>query len=215
MPRDLAAGFNTELVANPVRLRWFIEAEFRTGWLRLWTGYGEITWSGRVWNGANPGASGVLQFEAIEETTGMEATGLRAILTGIESTLLAKCLDELRVGRKCRIYLGAVDSAGAIVDAPYNSFSGTMDAGKINEGGDTSTITITAENDLIRLARPKLRLLTLADQQTDFSTDTFFRHANSASVWKGVWGNLKIGGPPVIGGGGGDDYIDPNPIPVL
>lgn len=204
--RTLSSRTLAEVRAASKRPVFFIEAEFRTALVRFWTGSGKITWKGQEWSGPTGARSGsVLSMEAITETAGVEASGLKFVLSGVSLDLLTYALDEISIGKRCRVWLGFVDAAGALVDDPAPAFKGWMDASRITEEGGAGQITLTVENELRRLQIPVLRLLTAEDQKTDFPLDTAFRFMDAAANWKGKWGERQIAGPSVGGGGGRRD----------
>ena len=199
--RLIGAGNRAALLGVELRPALFIEAEFRTAFLRLWTGSGKITWKGQEWSapsGAREGA--VLSMETVTESSGVEATGLKFVLTGLPADLLGYCLDELRISKKCRVWLGFLDSAGALLDDPTPLFEGWMDASEIEESAESPRITVFAETELRRLKIPSRRMLTAEDQKIDFPLDTAFRWMPSVQNFKGNWGAQQIAGS---GGGAG------------
>jgi hypothetical protein len=214
--RELFSGTRVEVRAAAKRPAWFVEAEFRTVTLRMWSGMGTIQWNGQTWYGpgtapvAAPGGitgSAFVEIERVTETTGVEATGLKIHVSQFPSALLRYCVDELKVGKQFNIWLGFLDLAGTtLVDEPVPWFSGWMDAADVNQAPDKARITLTIENEMRRLQIPLRRLVTVEDQHSDFPTDNMFKYVAGLKNWKGTWGARQISG-------GG--YSSPEPHPPV
>jgi hypothetical protein len=63
----------------------------------------------------------------------------------------------------------------------------------VQDEGDTATISISCENDLIRLAQASMRRYTNDDQAILYPTDTGFQYVPAVQAWNGSWGG-KNGG---------------------
>jgi len=177
----------------------FIEAEFRTAFFRMWTGSGQVTWRGQEWSGPTGASNGsILSIEAIRETGAVEATGLKFVLSAVPADLLGYCIDELKGFKPCRIWVGYVNDAGALVDDPAQCFQGRMDASSIaeNPAEGLGRITVTVESDARRLQQALNRLLTHEDQQIDFPGDTGLKNMSAAANWKGKWGQNAVSSTP-------------------
>lgn len=147
MPRGLTAGMLTEVAATLKRPRWFADLEFTSGHLYVWTGFQPITWDGHTW--APVGNAGGLG--PIRNGSEVRADGITLSLSGISSDYLALALGDVRQGKAAKVYLGMVDTAGAIVTDPVLIFSGHMDVPTIEETGETAVITISAESRIARI----------------------------------------------------------------
>ncbi len=198
MSRDLTSGTLAELGKSQVFPVVFAEAEFSTGTLRLWTGADSISFLGETWIGAGQ----LLNIEPAKETIRVNATGLRLSLSGIDSANIANALVNARQNKPVNCYLGFMDSSGNLIVDPFKFFSGLVDILTIEEDGDTSVITLQAENRLISLNRAKIRRYTDEDQKTgivgfDWSADEGFRHVVEIQEWAGLWGVPFPPPPPV------------------
>lgn len=168
MARDLNASLANAVIDTVVAPAFFFKAEFDSGDVLAWSGYGDITWGGDTYLGIGD-FGGV---DKVDETSDVRANGCTLTLSGIPSQLLAIALTEPYQGRPCTLFLGALNlTSGAIIGTPYPLISGRMDVMTIEEGADTGTITLTVENRLIELFRTKERRYTHEDQQIDFSGD--------------------------------------------
>lgn len=182
--RELSVNVLAELAAgkfSPVHL---FEAEFVTGWLRLWTGLGPIAWNGQTWTGAG----NLVGVSAITETSDSRAVGITISLSGMPSSLIALALTEARQGKIGRVYLGFINAAGAVIADPYKSFEGRLDVPEIADQGDTCTISISYESRLIDLERPRERRYTGEDQRLDYPTDRGFDNVPGLQDAVILWG---------------------------
>ncbi len=196
MSRNLTSGTSDELGKSQVFPVIFAEAEFATGTLRLWTGADSISWNGETWIGAGQ----LLGIEPAKETIRVNATGLRLSLSGIDSANIANALVNARQNKPVNCWLGFMDSSGNIIVDPFKFFAGLVDILTIEEDGETSIITLQAENRLISLNRPKIRRYTDEDQKTGIVgfdwggltsgeiADEGFKHVVEIQEWAGLWG---------------------------
>jgi hypothetical protein len=168
MARDLNAGLSNAIIEPVVAPAFFFKAQFDSGSVLAWSGYGDISWGGDTYLGIGD-FGGV---DKVDETSDVRANGVTLTLSGIPSQLLAIALTEPYQGRPCTLFLGALNlTSGAIIGTPYPLISGRMDVMTIEEGATTGTITLTVENRLIELFRTKERRYTHEDQQIDFPGD--------------------------------------------
>ena len=115
-----------------------------------------------------------MEISPIEETTSIQAPGTVLKLSGVPSSILTLVDGEDYQGRVCRIYLGFLNSSGAVIADTYEIFRGLMDVMEDVEDGVTATVTLRAENALVDLERPVERRYTPEDQKLVDATDTFF-----------------------------------------
>ncbi len=78
MSRDLTVAFATALADQSLRPVIFFEGQFATGWVRIWSGLGEVSWNGQSW----AGAGALLGLGAIDETGEVVAGGTAVSLSG-------------------------------------------------------------------------------------------------------------------------------------
>jgi hypothetical protein len=184
MSRDLTAALTTEFTASSFRPILFFEGEFDGGFTRVWSGLGTIEWDSKSWTGV--GYLGGIS--PIDESGDVRANGVAVSLSGIPSSLVSTALQSARQGLPGKIWIGALDSTGAVVADPYLAFHGRLDVPEIDDGGDTATITITYESRLIDLERPRERRYTAQDQRIDYSDDQGFDFVNSLQDKQLTWG---------------------------
>lgn len=166
MSRDLSAGVQSAIEATQVQPFLLFEGLFSSGYVRVWSGYGDLSWNGQVWTGV--GSLGGVS--AVQETAEVQANGISITLTGIPSEFISLALQESEQGKSGKIYLGFFDENGIIAD-PYLVFQGKLDIPAIQEDGETSILTITYESRLIDLQHPRETRLTNEEQQREYVGD--------------------------------------------
>lgn len=184
MTRTTTAAFDSEASAASLSPFFAVELAFASGTARIWTGYGSINFAGEDWNGSGD----VLSISGLTETSEVAANGVSIGLSGLSTDLIASALTEAYQGRSCKIYFGFLDTAGAVVDAPINVFTGRMDLMTVEDGGDTADITLTVENRLLDLERSRARRYTSEDQKIDFPDDKGLDFVADLQDKNVVWG---------------------------
>lgn len=183
MARDLTASVITQLQAASVEVGVLFEGEFASGWVRLWSGVGTLSWDGKSWSGVGT----LLGISGIDETNEIRASGLTVSLSGVPSDLLSAALGDARSGKTGRVYL-AFFSSGSIVADPILQFEGRLDVPAIEDGPDTATISISYESELIDLERARERRYTPEDQAIDFPGDLGFSYVAALQDAQITWG---------------------------
>lgn len=51
MARDMSAMLSNALEESELRPILFFEGEFASGWVRIWSGWGDLDWNDRRWTG--------------------------------------------------------------------------------------------------------------------------------------------------------------------
>ena len=205
MSRALSAEMLAVATADIVRPIYLVKAEFDSTPpedrnLYLWSGFGDLTFNGKNYLGVG----NLLSISAVDESTDLTATGASIVLSGIQSPLLAIARDEDYQGRPITIYLGALDDTGDLIASPTVLFSGFMDVMTIAEAGETSTISVTAENKLIAFDRSYVRRYTAEDQKIDYPNDMGFEFVAKIADQEIIWGRAS----PASGQGSGSDAGD-------
>lgn len=162
----MSAGMLTAITSASLQPAIFVEAYFATGPIRVWTGFGSISWNGHTWQGLGTLGS----ISVIEEGSNVEAKGITLTLSGFDATLLADVLGEFQLGLSVTIWLGMF-SSGSIISTPIVSWAGRMDQPTIDVDGQTATISINCESRLIDMNVSVLRRYTNDDQQIDYPGD--------------------------------------------
>lgn len=159
-----------------------VEMEFDSGILRLWNGYIDLTIDGKAF----VGSANLMAISGIEETGEIAAKGVNITLSGISTELISVALQENYQNRTARIYVGAIANDGSV--ASYQAFGGRMDVMTIEENGETATISLSAENRLIDLERPRIRRYTSEDQKSLYPGDLGLDYVNDLQDKTLDWG---------------------------
>jgi hypothetical protein len=187
MSRDITAGLNTEFTSSSFKIAFFFKSVWSSGTTYIWTGYEDISWDGQTWQGVG----NLMGIPSVSETKEVQANGAAFSLSGVPSALISLILTDARQGNEVSLWVAAIDSSGSIVADPYKLFSGLMDVPGIQEGGDTSIISLQAENRLIELERPKEIRYTDRFQQDRFSGDLGLQYVASLQNKAINWGQTN------------------------
>ena len=184
------------LSAPVVRLALFASLQFADNTIYVWSGLGDMTWSGMTFKGV--GTLG--DVSEISEDSVVEAKSLTISLSGIPSDMMTEVLFETRILRTANLWLALYNNDGSLVDTPLLSYQGKMDAPEMEDDGKTCKITISLENVLVDLNRACYRRYTNDDQQMDLAdtltrlglasttVDTGFRHVPGVQEMITFWG---------------------------
>lgn len=165
--RDLTTAFKDELVKSEVSPILLFEGLFTTGYVRAWSGYGELTWDAKTWLGTGT----LLSVSEMTETADTSAQGITVMLNGIPSSVISLVLNETKQGALGKIYLGFLTTSGSLIADPFLMFEGRLDVPTIDDGGEYASVGITYESRLIDLRRPRFNKYTKADQARFFPND--------------------------------------------
>ena len=186
MARTIGTNFATQLSSTQVRPFFAIEF-FYTQPLRVWTGYDEFRIAGQIYLGLG----NLLTVKGIQETGETKASGLTVSASGLDTSVLASSFNQTQQGVIVKLYFGVLtttNNAQAIVDDPYEIFSGTVDTVTISENGDNSSILFNIESKLISLERPLDFRYTDQDQKHFFPNDRGLEFVNELQDKNIVWG---------------------------
>ncbi len=187
--RNLTAGMLAEIAAQVMRPAFLVELETASATINIWSGVGTLIHDSKNWLGVGDFGS----ISAIPETSGINAVGLVLALSGIPSNMLTLALTDSVPFKPAKVWLAMLDSSGAIIVDPYLAFSGRTDSVKIDEGGETSTISISCESRMIELNRTRVRRYVEEDQIAEFPNDKGFEFVEELQDARLPWGEP---GPP-------------------
>lgn len=149
----------------------FVALDVPSGYVRLHTRIGTVTWGGNSWLGV--GKLG--DISDIDEDAMLRPSGVTVTLTGVDSDLITSAMTEKYHGRAIAVYEGFLNtSTMALVADPEIKFSGLMDYMSITLGEGTGSISIQAEGELARWQRHNNSLYTHESQQALYSGDRGF-----------------------------------------
>ena len=184
MSRTITPAVIAELASGQVRPAIFFEAQFPSGFLRLWSGLGSITWGGQTWVGAGT----LMGIGAIEESADVVATGTTISLSGIPTDLVSLCLADARQGMPGKVWIGFMSAAGAVIADPILAFAGRLDVPSIMDGAERCEIQITYESRLIDLNRSREWRYTHESQQQFSAGDRGFEYVSALQDKELRWG---------------------------
>lgn len=183
MTRGLTSEALAAISATDVRPILLFEGEFASGAVRFWTGLGTLSWDGKEWIGAGQ----FIGISDIDESSEIVATGITVTLSGVDPALVSAVVAEARQNLPGRIWTGFLTEAGAVVPSPYRAFRGRLDVPSITDGPDTCTISVTYENVLGDLLRPREIRFTDEAQQALFPGDIGFQYVTAIQDQPLVW----------------------------
>ncbi len=184
MSRTLPTAFATALDAAVVRLAILYEGEFASGWLRLWSGVGPLSWNGFTWTGAGQ----LLSVGTLEETQDVIASGSSVTLSGIPVEVIESAINQAQQGAPGRVYLAVFDPNWVMIDAPVLAFAGRLDVPEVTDGQETCSVTITYESRLIDLQTARELRHTHETQQVLYPGDRGFEYVASIQDREIQWG---------------------------
>jgi len=168
--REITAAADTALQRPTVLPAVLIALRFSGGWVRLWTGLGDLTWNGDVFTGAGD----LLGLSTIEETAEVRSVGVTLTLSSLPASAIALLDGEAWQNREARIWLALFDADGTtMVEDPVPLLRGRMDQMTHSEG-TTATVALSIESRLADLERARVRRYTDADQQDEHPGDRAF-----------------------------------------
>ena len=179
MTRSTPASLLTALSQPEVLPFYAVEMVFDSAPVRFWTGYGDRTISGDTYIGTG----NLLSIPGLDEVNDLSAKSVTLQLSGVSSTLVSLALQEPYQRRVCKVYFGTTDTS-----TPIEVFSGLMDVMTIEDGGETSVISLKVESKLIRLEKASNWRYTNESQKSRYSSDTFFAYVSNLQDRDIVWG---------------------------
>ena len=184
MARAVTTALNNELTAASLSPFLAVRLDIKDDPILTWTGLGTITIDSEQYIGTQ----NLLNIQPAAESGALEANGVAITLSGIPVSLIAIALAEVYQGRSAKIFIGALDSVGAVVSSPYELFSGFMDTMVIADEAETASHSITLENRLVDFERARVRRYTSEDQKIDFPNDKGLEFVADLQEKEILWG---------------------------
>lgn len=183
--KNFDATFLAALKEKTIRPALLVEMDFSSAALRLWTGYGQLDWNEKIFEGGGP----LVHLTPVEETQEVAARGLKGTLSGIPSSMISIALNEQYQGKPFRLYMALFEKdTDTFISDPELLFRGLMDVMSIQESGQTATIEISIENRLIELKRTRDRRYTHEDQQFYYPQDKGLEYVADLQNREIKWG---------------------------
>ena len=183
MVKTLSTNNSNVLDDDVLRPIYFLKFDFPSGNVYLNSSDRNITWGGNSYIGAGSIGS----VSDIEETSELQAQGVKLTLTGIPSTYVSIALTSEYQGSATTQYLGFFNDNYGLVDDPFVIFVGKVDTMAISLS-DTATIEVDIENRLIDWERPRISRFTNEEQQNLYSGDKGLEFVDSVAEKELFWG---------------------------
>jgi len=184
MARGITSAMDSALSASEVKPFFLVDLMFSSP-VYLWSGTYTLSHDSKSYLGTGD----LMTVEIPQETQDIGAVGVRMQLSGLTGTnILTAALQQEYQGKSVTIKLGAFNTSGNVVADPVVVFEGFMDVMQITEDGNTSTITLSVENKLIRLESANHRRYTDADQKIDHPSDSGFEFVTDIQEKQIKWG---------------------------
>ena len=187
MSRSIGSDFSSQLSSGVIRPFYALSVAFKDSTLRLWTGIGDLFFDGNTFIGSG----NLLSISNVNETADIRASGVKVSLSGLDSSILSSSISQDSEGGVVKLYFGVLtttENATAVVDSPYQLFEGSLDTIQITETGESAMITVTVENKLIMLERPRNRRYTDQDQKNLFAGDKGLEFVDDLQDKELIWG---------------------------
>ena len=207
MSRDLITGLSNITTAAIIEPFFAIRLFFENQTLNFWSGLGDLNIDNVVYTGTGK----MLQLSQIEETSEIAAKGAVISLSGIPSDLISLAIQTPYQGREAKIFFGAKDVIVDLLDQENGDylltenseniritvddgegmseiFAGYIDTMNIEEGAETSTISLTLESKLLQLERARIFRYTNQSQKARFPNDKGFEFVEDLQDKAFSWG---------------------------
>jgi hypothetical protein len=201
--RTISADMVAEVTTAQLSPILMAQLDFSTP-LYLWTGYGTLTYNGIGYLGL--GTLGTIS--PVQETTDLSARGITMQLSGVPTAMVYDALTEDYQGRTCSVMFGALSPTAGLIASPITVFSGRMDVMQISDDGQSSLITMSAENKLIDFKRTREIRYTDEEQQAIYSGDLGLEFVNAIQEKTIYWGNQNHTNGSNWNGGGETTALD-------
>lgn len=182
MPRILSAAVAAAIASPMVGVALFAKIAFTDNTYYLFTGVGKNTPTGPPANPASTfpygqtflGMGWLAQVSSVPSTIKTQAKNITLTLNGIPPTLVNEAVAQVRITGTVTIWLAILSSSGTVIQDPVQIFAGNMDVPSLADSGDTSSISITCENALLKLNLAPNRRFDDPDQQLYYPGDLGF-----------------------------------------
>ncbi len=193
MSRDIDAALVTASTSQYFKFNIFAKLEFDAATIYIHNGIGPLSFGGNEYLGVGDFGG----ISVIEEGPEISPYGISLILSALDSTFLNTALTLDYYMRPITIYIGAINSSGALVADPDELWSGKMDTMDIVTG-QVNTIQLNCESDLAIFDKINGKRYSDAQQQADYPGDLFFQFldqmVDSNVPWRGQGGGVRTGG---------------------
>lgn len=185
MPRQLSPELIEALSSKVLRPIILFEQDMPDGsTLRLWDGYGPLSYGEKLYQG-NGWLSSITHAT---EDSEIKSDGFSVQLSGVPSEVVSLVLGSLGHGLEGRVLYAAVDAGGSVIFEPYLMCTGFLDVPEFIDDGQTASLSLSYETDLHDLDQPNETRYTDGEQQRLFPGDKGFEHVANIQEKRIVWG---------------------------
>lgn len=184
MARALTSAMLAAIATGNLKPLIMYEGEFVGGWVRLFSGYGELVWDGKTFTGD----AEMMQISDIQEVSELQAVNFTVSLNGEMPAVIAAALSQVRRGKPGSVWLGLLDDSGALYVDPFLCFKGRADKPNIVPDPTHAVVSVAYESRLIDATRRRERRYTSEDQQIDYPGDLGFEYVPSLQDTVFTWG---------------------------
>jgi hypothetical protein len=170
MSRGLSALNLEASQAAHVRPIIFAKLEFGAGTEYLHNALGTYTWGSQTWTGLGD----LAEVGPIEEGDELSPYAVELRLNALNTELLTNAQGVQIFERRATLYMGFLGDDGALVDAPDEFWSGSMETMPISLGGEQDSISLVCESEMIMHSYANGALFTDEDQQKRYAGDKGF-----------------------------------------
>jgi hypothetical protein len=162
-----------------------VELDFQSGWVRAWTGYGDLVWNSNTYTGVGT----LLSLTPIQENQGATTSEVTLVFTP-HAALLSAALGEAHRGRRATIRFGVMVGQALVAD-PITMFQGLMEPMSLSDDGQTGRIELRVVNRFSRLGVTRERRLTDQEQRRRYSLDEGLSHVTAIAEKQITWSNMR------------------------
>lgn len=187
--RGLSAALITELTNNRAFPLHFVSIAFVSGTLRLHTSIGTYNWDDGGGAADWLGVGDLGGIGGIEESNDLSINNIQLILSPINTSIKTEALDNNDYYMAdVFIYLGAVNTAGALVADPDVFWTGFLDDLSMSAGNrNGDSIVATCISETSRLKNTRALKFINAHQQARYSGDLAFEFMDQMEGARPAW----------------------------
>jgi hypothetical protein len=182
--REMSDGMGAAVEATIGRPIFFVELDFLSGPVRMWTGKGPFSWDGKTWAGVGD----LLNLGEVEEKNDGTSTSVTAVLKGVPSDLTGAVYQDQWQGRMSWVWLGMFDETWTLIDDPVLLSARIMDSLDDKDDGTMAQFEMTATTPSLDQGDNSSWRLTHAIQNQFWPGDDIFQYTTVLQKTPIRWG---------------------------
>ena len=152
----------------------FVRLDFLGGVLRVHSQIGPITWTHSVFGAETYlGIGDYGSVSAVQEALSTRPFGVTIKLTGVKGTLINDLLVDKYHRRSAHLFVGLNDASSALIDTPFEIWSGVMDKPDVAQRKTSGQIVMHCESRADIVHEPQ---------------GGVYNHETQTSIWPGDTG---------------------------